>query len=702
MRRLIRTALGAVTAALAVIACTAQAGPASAADAAYDVLVFSKTAGFRHDSIPAGIQAIRDLGAANNFTVTATEDANTFTAAGLAPYEVVVFMSTTGDVLNATQQTAFENYIRSGRGYVGVHAAADTEYDWPWYGNLVGAWFASHPAIQQANVKVENRATAATAHLPQTWTRTDEWYNYRTNVRSSARVLATLDEASYSGGGMGADHPHIWCKAYDGGRSFYTGGGHTQESFADPAFRAMLLGGIRYAGARTKADCRPETGYTSIYNGSTSGWSQAGPGSFTNSDATLKSTGGMGLFWNSAKQYTSYSLKLDWKMDGDDNSGIFIGFPPSTDPWSAVDNGYEIQIDSTDAADRTTGSVYTFKSADIAARDAALNPPGEWNTYELLVEGERLQLFLNGSKINDFTNTNPVRSLAGHIGIQNHGTGDDVSFRNIRIKELGTPPVGGDVTVQAESFSSASGVQAFTKAGANNGQTLGYIEPGDWAAYNGVNVGGATTFRARVVSGGAGGTIQVRNGSPTGTVLGSVAVPNTGSWDTYANVQASLTGVPSGTANVYLTFTGSGTGLFDVDDFTFVKTSTPPTGTGRIVGLAGKCLDVRSGGTADGTQIQLYTCNGSTSQTWTRNGQTLRALGKCLDVSGSGTADGTKIQLWTCNGTGAQNWSAGANSSLVNATSSKCLDVSGNNSADSTVVHLWTCNGAANQRWTLP
>ena len=135
----------------------------------------------------------------------------------------------------------------------------------------------------------------------------------------------------------------------------------------------------------------------------------------------------MGLLWYSAKQFTIYSLKLDWRMAGDDNSGVFIGFPPSTDPWSAVNNGYEIQIDATDAADRTTGAVYSFKSADIAARDAALNPPGEWNTYEMLVEGERLQVFLNGVKINDFTNTDPVRSLrTGYIGIQNHGTGDDV------------------------------------------------------------------------------------------------------------------------------------------------------------------------------------------------------------------------------------------------------------------------------------
>ncbi|MFC7614321.1 DUF1080 domain-containing protein [Actinokineospora soli] len=184
-------------------------------------------------------------------------------------------------------------------------------------------------------------------------------------------------------------------------------------------------------------DCRPETGYTTLYDGATTGWSQAGPGGFTNSDNTLTSSGGLGLYWYSAKQYTSYSLKLDWMMPGDDNSGVFIGFPPSNDPWSAVDNGYEIQIDATDGPAHTTGAVYGFKAPDAAARDAALNPPGEWNEYELLVEGERLRIYLNGVLVNDFTNTDPARSLAGHIGLQNHGTGDDVSFRNIRIKELG-------------------------------------------------------------------------------------------------------------------------------------------------------------------------------------------------------------------------------------------------------------------------
>ncbi|MFI5494959.1 ThuA domain-containing protein [Actinoplanes sp. NPDC051859] len=416
--------------------------PVVAADTWYDVLVFSRTAGFRHDSIAAGTQAIRELGAQNSFTVTATEDPAVFTPAGLATYEAVVFLNTTGDVLNATQQTAFEGYIRGGGGYAGVHAAADTEYDWPFYGELVGAWFASHPLIQPATVVVEDRAHAATAHLPQRWNRTDEWYDYRTNARSTAHILATLDESTYSGGRMGADHPHAWCKTVETGRSFYTGGGHTAQSYSDAAFRAHLLGGIRYAAGRTQADCRPETGYTKLYDGATTGWSQAGPGGFTNSNATLTSTGGMGLFWYSAQQFTVYSLKLDWKLAGDDNSGIFLGFPPSNDPWSAVNNGYEVQIDATDAPDRTTGAVYTFQSADIAARDAALNPPGEWNTFELLVEDERLQIFLNGRKINDFTNTDPARSLAGHIGLQNHGVGDNVSFRNVRIKEAGDPDPG--------------------------------------------------------------------------------------------------------------------------------------------------------------------------------------------------------------------------------------------------------------------
>ncbi|WND33162.1 ThuA domain-containing protein [Streptomyces sp. BB1-1-1] len=544
----------------------------AAADPAYEVLVFSKTAGFRHSSIDDGIAALRSLGTANNFTVDATEDAQAFTTGNLAQYEAVVFLSTTGDVLNGAQQTAFEQYIQGGGGYVGIHAAADTEYDWPFYAGLAGALFHSHPAIQTATVEVEDRAHDATAHLGSTWQRTDEWYNYRTNPRTTAHVLASLDESSYSGGNMNGDHPIAWCKDYEGGRAFYTGGGHTDESYTDPAFRRHLLGGVRWAAGMTNADCRPETGYTSLFDGSgTTGWQQAGPGGFTLADGTLTSHGGLGMLWYAAEEFSGdYSLKLDWKASGDDNSGVFVGFPASSDPWSAVNNGYEIQIDATDAADRTTGAVYGFKSADLPARDAALNPPGEWNTYELRVTGERLEIFLNGAKINDFTNTDPARSLRqGHIGLQNHGDGDEVAFRNIRVKQDGTPPTG----------------------------------------------------------------------------------PR----------------------------------------------------SGPVKGVNGKCLDVDNSGTADGTEVQVWTCNGSAAQDWTVAGDgTLKALGKCLDVSGGGSADGTRIQLWTCNGTGAQQWAAQPDGTVRNPQSGKCLDASGGTWNDGTPVHLWTCHTGPNQKWTLP
>ncbi|MER6089834.1 ThuA domain-containing protein [Streptomyces bluensis] len=420
----------------------ADAGAAARAESR--VLVFSKTGGFRHDSIPEGIAAVKELGAAHGFAVDATEDAGAFTARNLARYDAVVFLSTTGDVLNETQQGAFERYVRRGGGYVGVHAAADTEYDWAFYGGLAGAYFQSHPAIQPATVDVEDRAHPATSGLEATWNRTDEWYNYRSNPRERAHVLASLDESSYTGGTMNGDHPIAWCQEYQGGRAFYTGGGHTKESYAEPAFRQHLLGGIRWATGETQADCRPENGYRSLFDGTTeslSAWRQAGPGSFELSDdGTLTSSGGLGMLWYAASGFGSYSLKLDWKMasaSGDDNSGVFVGFPASDDPWSAVNNGYEIQIDATDVPERTTGSVYSFQSADIKKRDRALNPPGEWNTYEIRVEGERLRVWLNGVLINDFTNTDPVRSLRdGHVGIQNHGAEDRVSFRDIRIKEL--------------------------------------------------------------------------------------------------------------------------------------------------------------------------------------------------------------------------------------------------------------------------
>ena len=219
------------------------------------VLVFSKTAGFRHDSIPAGIAAIRELGRANGFSVTATENARAFTRRRLGRFDAVVFLSTSGDVLARHQQRAFKGYIRRGGGWAGIHSAADTEYDWPFYGRLLGAYFKQHPAIQPAVVDVTDRSTPSTRHLPARWPRTDEWYDFRSNPRGAVHVLATLDESTYSGGTMGADHPIAWCHRFKGGRAWYTAGGHTIESYTEPDFRRHLLGGILWATRLAKAGC---------------------------------------------------------------------------------------------------------------------------------------------------------------------------------------------------------------------------------------------------------------------------------------------------------------------------------------------------------------------------------------------------------------------------------------------------------------
>jgi cytochrome c len=225
---------------------TSKPQAAAATPAKPRVLVFMKTKGFHHESIPKGAAAIQLLGKENNFDVDTTTNADYFVDDSLKNYSAVIFLSTTGNVLNADQQVAFERYIQAGGGYVGIHAAADTEYDWPWYNKLVGAYFMSHPKQQKATIDILDTSHLATAHLPRKWERFDEWYNYR-NVQPDIKVLANLDEATYEGGAMGDVHPFIWYHDFDGGRAFYTGAGHTDESYTDRLFLQHLAGGIKYA-----------------------------------------------------------------------------------------------------------------------------------------------------------------------------------------------------------------------------------------------------------------------------------------------------------------------------------------------------------------------------------------------------------------------------------------------------------------------
>ena len=213
------------------------------------VLLFTKTKGWYHTSIPSGIAALQKLGKENGFLVDTTKNADYFTEDSLKNYSTVIFLSTTLNVLNADQQVQFERYIQSGGGYVGIHAAADTEYDWPWYNRLVGAYFLSHPNnsnVRKATIEVLDSTHISTIGLPKRWERTDEWYNYK-NIQGDLKVLAKLDEETYEGGENGDNHPIAWYHEFDGGRAFYTGGGHTDESFSEPLFLKHLLGGIQYA-----------------------------------------------------------------------------------------------------------------------------------------------------------------------------------------------------------------------------------------------------------------------------------------------------------------------------------------------------------------------------------------------------------------------------------------------------------------------
>ena len=237
----------------------------------FNALIFSKTAAFRHtECIPSGTVAIAQMAQRNGFTVDATENAADFNDANLAKYDVVIFLCTTGDVLNGAQQTAFEHYIQGGGGYAGIHSASDTEYDWSWYGGLVGAYFRDHPGVagvnqqfQQATINVEDRKSAATKRLPAQWTREEEWYNFRTNPREDVHVLMSVDESTYDPRGYSVpggsapmgDHPISWCHEYDGGRAFYTALGHKGVYWKEPLLLSHVLGGIQMAAGAAKFNC---------------------------------------------------------------------------------------------------------------------------------------------------------------------------------------------------------------------------------------------------------------------------------------------------------------------------------------------------------------------------------------------------------------------------------------------------------------
>ncbi|GAA0378298.1 glycosyl hydrolase [Acrocarpospora corrugata] len=262
---------------------------------------------------------------------------------------------------------------------------------------------------------------------------------------------------------------------------------------------------------------------------------------------------------------------------------------------------------------------------------------------------------------------------------------------------------------QGEHFGAQQGVQTADHTTAEGGRTVGFVDDGDWISFQPYNLSNAGSITVRVSSAGAGGRIEVRAGSATGTLLGTANVAGTGSWDTFAEVAANLGGAPTGATALYLVFRGpTGQGyLFDLDAFTFATGSSPspsPSPSGSASALrgaaSGRCLDVNGASQANGALAQLWDCNGQSNQRWTSTGASeLRVYGsKCLDVSGAGTADGTAVIIWDCNGQNNQKWRFNSDGSITAIGAGKCLNVSG--TANGTKAQILTCNGGTNQKWT--
>jgi type 1 glutamine amidotransferase len=225
-------------------------GNSSSEDKKMQVFVFTKTGGYVHEAIPDGVQAIRDLGLKNNFEVEVSDDSLLFTEQELSKFNVVIFMNTSSKVLGEEQRAAFKRFIRQGGGFVGVHGASASEEDWPWYAQMLGARFKDHPEIQTGTVRVIDKTHISTKHLPDEWIREDEWYNFHDDISENIHVLAVIDESTYQGGSNGPGHPFAWYQAFEGGRSWYTAGGHKKAHYQDPLFVQHLLGGILYAAGR--------------------------------------------------------------------------------------------------------------------------------------------------------------------------------------------------------------------------------------------------------------------------------------------------------------------------------------------------------------------------------------------------------------------------------------------------------------------
>jgi type 1 glutamine amidotransferase len=434
-----------------------------------DVLVFTRTVGYRHGSVERGSAAMAEIGDGVWHT-TRTEDSGMFTSDQLADYEAVVFLNTTMDVLDAPQQTALRSWLEAGGGWLGIHAAADTEYDWPFYGAalLGGAWFKTHPSVQEAVVVVEDKHHPAMAGLPSRWPRTDEWYDYRVSPRPEVHVLATLDEDSYTPRAPMGDHPIAWSSSVGKGTALYTGGGHTDAAFDEPLFRAHLLQSMQFILAG---------GWLELIGKGLDGWHPSGVWiNVGNVELDPKDSRrlvpidgdqGTGVLLNgvdaraadiiSDATFGDCEIHIEWMMPAGGNSGIY------------VQGVYEVQIlDSWGVANVSAsdaGGIYErWDDARPAGakgyeghppRVNASRVPGQWQSFDITFHaarwneaGEKIRnarfdrVLHNGVVVHENVEvTGPTRGgwaeAPGGGPIRLQGDHGPVAYRNIRVRRIG-------------------------------------------------------------------------------------------------------------------------------------------------------------------------------------------------------------------------------------------------------------------------
>ncbi|NJC27765.1 ThuA domain-containing protein [Neolewinella antarctica] len=397
---------------------------------AKSLLVFTKTATFRHPSITEGVAALYQMSRAQNWTMTVTEDAYHFTDAKLRSYDAVVFLSTTGDILNDEQQDAFVKYVNNGGGFVGIHAASDTEHDWPWYGGLIGGQFKHHPKVQEAHLNVHHETRhPAVAHLGQEWVKEDEWYNFKNPIPNNISVLLDLDESTYEGKQMGGYHPIAWYHYYEGGRVFYTGLGHTAETFVQPDFVTHLREGIRWATGLTDVELAEE--WTDLLDPTFSQWDKF-----------------IGV------PHTSVALPDSVPRSKDGRSGIPLGL--NNDP---LDVFTMVRQDDEDVL-KVTGLVYGGLTSKQEYENYHLQLQFKWdeNKYEPRLERKR------------------------DNGLLYHCTGKHGAFWNVWMRSLELQIQEGDMG----DFYALGGANAYGTSDSTHQKNKGtFIADGDRSGYGG-------------------------------------------------------------------------------------------------------------------------------------------------------------------------------------------------------------------------